>query len=108
MWRSVRRAAILSLNALDLQQRRPPGDEALVGLGVEPGRHGEAGHGQPGRKVSHGHEVILENLGHAWPPVWLVLEKLLDEVFGQRTNSAWHMVLILLNPVQRSIWKINN
>ena len=39
---------------------------------------------------------------------WARAEMLLDEVFGQRSNCAGHMVLVLLNPVQRKTCKKKN
>ena len=91
-------ASCVMASVIDLHQRRPPGDEALIGLGVKPWRHGETGHGQPRREVTHGHEVVLEDLRHAGPPARIVLQQLLDEVLGQGTNSAGDMIFVFLNP----------
>ena len=63
-----------------------------------PGRHGEAGHGQTVGEISHGHEVVTQDVRHAGSLVGVVLQQLLDEVLGQGTNSAGDMIFVFLNP----------
>ena len=82
---------------IDLHQWSSSRDQTLVGLRVESWSHGEAGNWESWRKISHGHKVILENFCHGWPLVGFVPEQLLDQVLGERSNSAGDVILVLLD-----------
>ena len=81
-----------------LHQRSPPGDQTGVGLGVEPGRHGETGDGQTMGEISHRHEVVAQDVRHARSLLGVVLQQLLDEVLGQGPHPAGDVVLVLPDP----------
>ncbi len=76
---------------------RSPADGDEVDLGVEPGRHGEAGDGQSRRQVAHGHEVVAEDVGYGGPLGGVVLEQLGDQVLCERPHPGGHVVLVPLD-----------
>ena len=101
--RTLRLHAVLPAHAhrllVDLCQGVAPGNEAVVGLGVEPWSHGEARDWQLGWDIAKGEEVISQDLLDTGSLVGLVLQQLLDQVLGRRSNSAWDMILVLLDSV---------
>ena len=71
---------------------------AHIKKSFKPGGHSEAGHRQPSRQEAHGHEVVSEDLVHTWSAGRLVLEEALDQVSCKRSDPAWDVVLVLLDP----------
>lgn len=78
-------------------RERPSANGNEVDFGIESRRHGQAGHGQPRRKVAHGHEVVLQHVGDGGPLGRVMLQEPGDQVLGQGAHAGRDVVLVALD-----------
>ena len=71
---------------VDFHEGPAAGNDALVGLGVEAGSHGQAGNGQLVRHVTHCHEFVFQHLVNRRPFARIALKMNKTDVY---TNSQY-------------------